>query len=191
MRSFISWTVGVGLLCWGICSTLSLLSELHIVVDGLNWSISHVSVSLKTVLLEIGKRVSETVSEYRALVRGMARLLHLPRLPSFVYDVIGVVTFSIRRGYWLGERDAQAVDEMHALYPIEEGPWPGTEEWKVWAKRYDRFYRKHPLRRWYNRHSRRWPFPDVVSSTLVYGGSVAIILSVLFGIDYVYRHFAA
>jgi hypothetical protein len=56
MRGFI----GIVLFCWAVFSALSLLSDLHFLVDGLNWSISHLDFSFKAVLIEIGRRISES-----------------------------------------------------------------------------------------------------------------------------------
>jgi hypothetical protein len=104
MRSTIFRIIAIVAFCWAIFGLLSLLSELRFLVDALDWSISHVSISFKAILLEIGKRISEAVSGYREFVRMIARLLHLPYLPSWVYEVVAVITLSIGRGLWPGER---------------------------------------------------------------------------------------
>jgi hypothetical protein len=188
MRSAIFRIVAVVTFCWAVFGLLSLLSELKILVDGLDWSISHASISYKEILLEIGRRISQAVSGYREIVRSLARLLHLPRLPSFVYDVIGIVMFSIGRGYWIGQRANQAYfvwfeREKSERYPLKK------------------YLRKHPLLyaskrfkiyflpTWFGRFRLSRFLGLLVSIWVVYGGVIAIVLVALFGVDYAYRHF--
>jgi hypothetical protein len=99
--------IAVVLFCWAVFGLLSLLSDLKFFVDGVDLSIAHVSILVRDFLLTIGKWISEAVSGYRELVRGLARLLHLPRLPPVLYDVVGVLSFSIGCGFWLGRRDVE------------------------------------------------------------------------------------
>jgi hypothetical protein len=112
MRKCFLTTVGIVLVFWGVTSALSLLSELHFLVDGLNWSIAHVAVSFKAVLLEIGRGISEAISGYRALVQGLVQPLHLPVLPHYVYDCLGVFCLSLGRGYWLYRRKKRQSDDF-------------------------------------------------------------------------------
>jgi hypothetical protein len=102
--------IAIAAFCWAAFGLVSLLSELKFLIDGLDWSISHWAISYKDVLLKLGKLVSRAVSGYREFVRSTARLLHLPHLPSYLYDVIGVAALSIGCGYWLGRRGVQACE---------------------------------------------------------------------------------
>ena len=69
----------VVMFAWAMFAALSVLSELKFLVDGLGWSVAHVAISFKAILLETGKRVSEVVSGYRGFVHGLAQLLHLSK----------------------------------------------------------------------------------------------------------------
>jgi hypothetical protein len=184
MRSAIFRVVAVITFCWAIFALLSLLSELKFVTDGLQWSISHSSISFKAILLEIGKRVPQAVSGYRDLVRALARLIHLPQL-AFVYDFFGVAAFSVGRGFWLHQRQ-RWVRIRGPLFKVTH-----TLESYVGLR----------VLRWTIVHT-KWkdalgavklfadPVIHFVAIIIVYGGFVAIVLGALLGIDYLYRHFA-
>ena len=188
MRSVIFRVIATAAFCWAVFGLLSLLSEFKFLVDGLDWSISHWGISYRDVLLEIGKRISQAVSGYREFVRSFARLLHLPHLPSFMYDVIGVVAFSIGRGYSLGQRGikirykhltALGIDpsvrlenEMHHrkfLIIRKENPFGDDDPSWLRQAIYDddkkalvrQYYRKHPLQSWYKNLSdnKLWMLP--------------------------------
>lgn len=193
MRSAIFRVIAVVAFCWAILGLLSLLSELKFVIDGLDWSISHVAISSKAVLLEIGKRLPQAVSGYRELVRALVPLLHLPHLPSVAYDFFGVAAFSVGRGYW----SYQKVKEKQWLRirDLDFSPFPllkltHTLEGYVGLR----------VLRWTILHT-KWKdvlgvvklFADPVihfaAISTVYGGSVTIVLTALFGIDFTYRYF--
>jgi hypothetical protein len=202
--------VGVAF-CWAVFALLSRLSELKFLVDAIDWSIAHASISFKAILLEIGKRISEAVSGYRGLVREVARLLHLPHLPSFVYDVFGVVTFCVGHANWLLARD----DRKWGEYIENEKNWaeerrfskqiPDDAEYLPWSPSDKRL----PMRRLALELSMFLIFRFVsikyieqVAGTprfhrmvrpvklaigiLTYGALVGVVLSALFGIDFVY-----
>jgi hypothetical protein len=153
--------LGVVLFCWGIFSALSLLSELHFLVDGLNWSIRHWDFSFEAVLLEIGRQISEAVSGYRALIRGLVALLHLPVLPHYVYDGLGIICFSLRWGTRQYRYDKAAADYSNQI--------PKTSEWLEFFP---------------------YPYTPGPFDLIEYAAKASVVLFVLFGIDYVYRHFA-
>jgi hypothetical protein len=195
-RSGLTSIVGIGLFCWAVFGLLSLLSELKFLVEAVHWSVGHVSISFKDILLEIGKRISQAVSGYREFVRSVARLLHLPHLSSFLYDVIGVVTFS-GLGYRLGRRAIQARKEWWSAMIERRFPGSGLREVPVELEEDYMYWREHPLQLAYIRlrQNVRWlPLPvggrKIVARCLVYGGAVAVVLAALFTVDYVYRHFA-
>lgn len=188
MRSAIFRIIAVVAFCWFIFGLLSLLSELKFVIDGLDWSISHVSISSRSVLLEIGKRVPHVISGYRELVRALARLLHLPHLPSFVYDFSGVAAFSVGRGFWLYQREKEK--RRVKIRGLLLQPTHTLEN-----------YVGLRVLRWTIVHT-KWKdvlgivklFADPVihfaAITIVYGGFVAIVAAALFVTDLIYRHFA-
>jgi hypothetical protein len=188
MRSAIFRVIAVVAFCWAIFGLLSLLSELKFLIDGLDWSISHVSISYKAVLLEVGRRVPQTVSGYHELVRLLAGLLHLPHLPSFVYDVFSVVAFSVGRGFWLYQRS-------------KERRWVRIRGPLLQLTHTLESYVGLRVLRWTILHT-KWkdvlgavklfadPVIHIAAICIVYGGCVAIVLAALFGIDFVYRHFS-
>lgn len=254
IRKYIGWVIGIALFVWAIFGTLSLLSKLAFLVAALNWSIENVTISIKPILLEIGKRISEAVTGYRELMHGIARLLHLPHLPSFVYDVLGVITFSVGRGAQLGKTAGArrsdslqaeknvARKRLEALYQFRPKKGQDSLRWSV-SNRLDQEADKiaasavdprFPLSRLAQKLDVRirkvigpayrsldelmsWTRASINSTKsvswlvgsvrlkfyfwssslvrllayiLVYGGLVAIVIAALFGIDYLYRHFA-
>jgi hypothetical protein len=191
MLKFIGWIVGIALFCWATVSAFSIFSELKFLVDGWTWSVDQVPISIKTVALAIGKYVSSVVGGYREFVHGLVQMLHLPRLPQFVYDVAGVIAFSVGRGRWI-ERKARA-----AAYKEFGFDMAATYE------RYPLQLRVVALRSWlYNRfipggeqaflgYPRRSRFLILAAQCIIYGGLVATVLAALFAIDFLYRHFSA
>ena len=99
----IGWIVGIVLFVWATVSAFSIFSELKFLVDGWTWSVDQVPIFIKAIALAIARRVSDIVRGYREFVRGLARMLLLPRLPSWVYDTAGILAFSIGRGYRLSK----------------------------------------------------------------------------------------
>lgn len=158
MRRFIVGVIGIALFCWATVSAFSIFSELKFLVDGWTWSIDQVPISIKAIALAVGKYVSGIVGGYREFVRGLVQMLHLPRLPQPVYDAVGIVTFSMGRGYWIAK---QVVDN-------------GT------APRFGAYFRR--------RGHRFIVF--AIALFIVCSSAVASVLAVLFGIDFLYRHFA-
>jgi hypothetical protein len=63
------------------------------------------------VALAVGKYVSGIVGGYREFVHGLVAMLHLPKLPQFVYDVFCIAAFSIGRGVWIGKKVENALIE--------------------------------------------------------------------------------
>jgi hypothetical protein len=209
-RSGLTSIVGIGLFCWAAFGLLSLLSDLAFVIAAVDWSIGHVSISFKDIILGFGKWISDAVSGYREFVRGVARLLHVPSLPPVVYDVLGVIAFSLGRGYLLGRRALKETAELFAtLFATDE-----EHANKAPAVAIDGFA---PLRnvaelllryigiaglhlptvvfapdkvKWTRSTWWRVKFAMPAIWTLVYGTAVSLVLGLLFGIDYVYRHFA-
>lgn len=66
-------------------------------MKGFDWSVSHVSTSIKATLLDIGKPISEAVSGYRGVVSELANRPHITPLPSAVYHALGILAFSVVR----------------------------------------------------------------------------------------------
>jgi hypothetical protein len=191
VRSGLAAIIGIVLFCWALVSTFSLASELRFVVDGLNWSIGHWAISFKAVFLEIGRRISEVVLEYRALVHGLVQLLHLPALPHYIYDWLGVISFSVCRGYWLFRRDLVAADEWFLQEPFNIDYREVLPRLHVFGLNSSfnisqRLERLGLLSPW-GKNGERLRLLITVS---IYASVVGIVLFVLFGIDYVYRRFA-
>jgi hypothetical protein len=160
---------------WAMFAALSLLSELKFLVDGLGWSITHVAISFKAILLEIGKRVSEVVAGYREFVHGLAQLLHLPRFAQYVYDILGVASFSTSKGIALMWRDVQLA--------VKAG-----KDQKVKESALSHFVMETILL--FPAFAQKSPTFFALAMTLLYVGTVAAAVSSLFGIDWLYRHFA-
>jgi hypothetical protein len=164
MRSILR-IIAVVAFCWAVFGLLSLLSELKFVADALNWYVAHVSLALRDIPILIGQYISTTVLAYRDWVREAAALLRLPPdLPSWAYDAVGVVTFSIVRGYRRLPLEKMAV-KLHM--------------------RIENFFF-----RLFHRISPAWIPVWAFCRLLVYGSAVAIALFMLFSFDYVYRHLA-
>jgi hypothetical protein len=108
MRNRATWLVGVGLLCWGVASAISILSELKLPVDAWHWSVEQFPFSVRVVLLAVGDRASEFVSHYREGVRFLVAALHLPQLAQFECDLFGVAMFLAGLGYWVWRRGQYA-----------------------------------------------------------------------------------
>lgn len=186
MRSAIFRVIAAVAFCWAIFGLLSLLSELKFVIDGVGWLVSHFPISLKPVLLGIGKRVPQAISGYRELVLALARLLHLPHLPSFLFDSVGVVAFSVGRGFWSYQRAREKL-KIRVFSPLLR--LTHTLENYVGLR----------VLRWALHHT-KWkdvlgtvkrfvdPVIHFAAISSVYGGGAAIALTALFGIDFMYRH---
>ena len=104
MRKLVVLIVGIVTFVWATVSAFSIFSELTFLVDGWTWSVDHGPIFIKNIALAVGKKVHEIVGGYREFVRGLVKMLHLPPLPSLVYDMVGILAFSIGRGYRLGTR---------------------------------------------------------------------------------------
>jgi hypothetical protein len=198
MRNLIGWVIGITLLCWGVTSAFSIFSELKFIVDGWTWSVDQVPLSIRAVFLAVGKWASGLVSDYRAFVHLVVGLLHLPHLPQYIYDGLGVVTFSAGRGYWLG-RHAQKkgkafwdkailIDEKSQMYRTV-GREPLFMSWvEVLSSLIAHLLNKLGMEvSWLDDHLE---VIRLFTWSLVYGVLVAIILAALFGTDFAYRHFA-
>jgi len=151
--------------CWAVFGLLSLLSDLKFVADAANWYVAHVSLALRDIPIFIGQYMSAAVATYREWVREVAALLHLPPdVPFWAYDALGVVAFSIGRGY--------------RRLPLE------TMAVKLHMRMENFFFRL------FHRISPTWIPVWAFCRLLVYGSAVAIALFMLFSFDYVYRHLA-
>jgi hypothetical protein len=205
MLKFIGWIFAAVLFCWATVSAFSIFSEVKFLVDGWTWSVDQVPTSINVIALAVGKHVSGVVGGYREFVHGLAQMLHLPRLPQVVYDVAGTVAFSIAGGRWIAKRAHSSV------YKIDfTRPWNIDENIRLVNERLQHY----PIKRftdafaiWIEWHlPRKAEDPDeppdlrnyrcslFVANAIVYGGLVAIVIAIiitaLFGIDYLYRHFA-
>jgi hypothetical protein len=258
----VGFIVGIVLFCWATVSAFSIFSELKFLGDGWMWSVDQVPITIKSVALMVGKHVSGVVGGYREFVHGLVQMLHLPHLPQFIYDVLGIAAFSVGRGrsWFLGKIRQQEKFRPQALDALWKDPslkaklqaraaiW-GREElvdryledpnekekflssgWEykeqavemteeerdlsrvksllyltvlseVLKLQNDRF----PLRRAYLALDsaavhfpgiRALPFSwrllltELFSVSVVYVSVVAILIAALFGIDFLYRHFA-
>jgi hypothetical protein len=206
MLRLIGTIVGIALFCWATVSAFSIFSELKFLVDGWTWSVDQVQISIKSVALVVGKYVSGIVGGYREFVHGLVQMLHLPKLPQVVYDAGGMACFSVGRGYWLGERSRKKV----RAYEYRMIDLIGSKEEERQAREARRFVRAHPL--WFiitdvqsyignrfapfllGRSDKITKIKNITIRTtamcLVYGTAVAVVLTALFGIDFLYRHFA-
>jgi hypothetical protein len=191
MLKFIGWMIDIVLLCWATVSAFSIFSELKFLVDGWTWSVGQVPISIKAVALTIGKWANGIVGGYRAFIHELVQISHLPRLPQIVYDVGGAMTFSIGRGYWLGRRASYHAKNVSGDYGAAL-----SEARKKWVAD---FKEQFPILEIASSVlfllSRKFSTASIVlldkiSIALVYGGLVAIVIAVLFGIDYLYRHVA-
>jgi hypothetical protein len=113
MFKVIGWVIGIVLFCRATVSALSIFSQLTFLVDGWTWSVDQVTISIKAIALAIGKYVSGIVGGYRGFVHGLVQMLHLPKLPQFVCDGVGVVAFSISRGIRIALGDQE--DTLNSL----------------------------------------------------------------------------
>jgi hypothetical protein len=159
-------------------------------VDGWTWSVDQVPITVKVIALAVGKWVSGVVGGYREFVHGLVQMLHLPHLPQYLYDALGVVTFSIGRGHWIGRQIWERIKNR----PVTTFPPRGLDRLFIkttMATRARPFAVMAPL--FAPLPSVFWVFTWIIIfifEALVYGSLVAIVIATLFGIDYVYRHFA-
>lgn len=203
MRNYFSWVIGIGLFVWATFGLVSILSKLHFAMDAWSWCVARVPISQRPILVEFRHHVSDWVASYRELVHEIAQTLHLPRLPQLIYDAVGVVAFSIGRGQWIGRRaDMRAAD-----FVLESGELDHLEtDDEMLAGLYRRFPLEglkdkitfllrqqivnHLSRVWMKRPQVWRNLTAQMALILVYGGIVALVLAALFGIDFLYRHFA-
>jgi predicted cation transporter len=150
MFKLVGWVVGIALFCWATVSAFSIFSELKFLVDGWSWSVGQVPISIKAIVLMIGKYVSGIVGGYREFVERLVQMLHLPSLPQIAYDSIGVI--------------GAVVAVRITTFVVAEEAFDAP----LSPKRSVQF----------------------VESTVANSFAVALVLSVLFGIDFLYRHFA-
>ena len=171
MREFIGWAIGIVAFVWATISSFSIFAELKFLVDGWSWSVEHVPipVTFRQALLYVGQWVSVKVANYRDFVHWLVATLNLPHYPQLVYDTAGVVAFSIRQG----GRAAKADFERHAQ---EDDALRAAHD-----DRYDRFARE----------AAQAMLPTVWLLFLIPAAlSVALVMALLFGIDWLYRSFA-
>jgi len=199
VRKLIVSIIGIVTFVWATLSAFSIFSDLKFLVDGWTWSVDHVPILIKNIALAVGKRVSEIVGGYREFVRGLVQMLHLPPLPSLVYDMAGLLAFSIGRGYRLGEIvRKRSVDAI-----VSHLDWLNKNMFTKDPRDFPKVRKPHfCLFRIAGRietyllfgrpaDSRLWSFwvARALGSIVAYGGAVLVILCVLFGIDHVYRNF--
>jgi hypothetical protein len=194
MLKFIGWVIGIALFCWATVSALSIFSELKFLVDFSTWSVDQVPISIKAIALAVGKSVSGVVGGYREFIQGLVQML---RLPQLVYDVVGVAAFSIVRGIRIGDEVDWKVLRLAAQIDDEfgmgiEGFGEGQEERlkQFPIKMFSLAVTNLLMPRFLDIYEARgWRVLSVVGDVVVYGGLVAIVVSALFSVDLVYRHF--
>jgi hypothetical protein len=204
MRPTIFRIVAVAGFCWAVFGLLSLLSELKFLIDALNWSVGHVSISLKDILHGLAKWISAVVLGYRDLVRSFfSRVFHIPHLPAVVYDVISITVFSFGRGFWFGLLAAKQSEAAWKRYI--DTPDANTrleilrsfESHPLLLRVSERLLERYGIsmlrvasglgpRSWRTWLLYKFLLPTIF--TLVYGAVVALALCLLFSIDYAYRH---
>jgi len=220
MLRLIGTIVGIVLFCWAAVSAFSIFSELKFLVDGWTWSVDQVPISIKSIALAVGKYVSGIVGGYREFVHGLVHLLHVPTLPQFVYDVLGVVAFSVGRGLRvLRKARAGIAEHFRRFTHVAEPTIPNFNSMSdmqqiralvEWARDKPQYYRRSdfPLNAFCDSvttHATRYFYPEhrptafesflvnaiyFVTPITIYGSAVGIPLAILFGIDFLYRHFA-
>jgi hypothetical protein len=201
--------------CWALFGLVSLLSDLKFLVDGLGWAINH-DFSLRALLLEVGRRISAVISSYREFLINLAYSFHLPVFPHYVYDIAGIVGLSAGRGYWLGRTETKQIKQWSAEYnELLERHFAIIDD-SIKNNSYDISNGELTLINEQIKNKREqidkmsYPFPlfkpiltlvlwirsglglTVTSGTrtFVYFCLIAIVLCVLFGIDYLYKTFA-
>jgi ElaB/YqjD/DUF883 family membrane-anchored ribosome-binding protein len=215
IRKYVGWVIGVALFVWGTISAFSIFEKLKFLVDGWSYSVGHfpMPTSAREVLLLIGKWVSVKVANYRDFVHSVVATLGLPHLPQTVYEAAGIFIFSVRRGYQVGKRQADA-DRQHLvdfhsknlekLSELANRPGLGLDERlqkmkeqqrsafrgeKPFVSKWSRLY-GDMLRDFAAERPWAWVGIRVISLVLVYGTAVTLVIAALFGIDYLYRQFA-
>ena len=202
----IGWIVGIVLFVWATVSAFSIFSELKFLVDGWTWSVDQVPIFIKAIALAIARRVSDIVRGYREFVRGLARMLLLPRLPSWVYDTAGILAFSIGRGYRLSKLAEKRYEEARNR-AFRDGKAPGEFRGSPLVSAAHRigYYIEESAKPYILKIVPSWRQRAMLPTrpmslmsvlvwasalTAVYGIVVLAIVGLLFGIDYAYRHFA-
>jgi hypothetical protein len=198
MLNLVGWVIGIVLFVWATVSAFSIFSELKFLVDGWTWSVGQVPISIEAIALVVGKYVSGVVGGYREFVHGLVKMLHLPQLPSVAYDIVGVITFAVARGFRIGQKASARYSKTYrnSLPPNIESLEGGTQE-LIRERVYKETMPQFPLVKLSEIVDMRvfislplavlgmhW----VLSLIVVYGGAVGFILAALFGIDYLYRH---
>lgn len=208
MFKFIGRVVAIVLFCWATVSAFSIFSELKFLIDGWTWSVGQVPISIKAIALAIGKHVSGIVGGYREFVHGLVQVLHLPYLPQEVYDTGVVAASSMACGNWLFRRAKRKFIEAEVRLEARRLSEQDTDSvYEAYVEEGERLRKRFPLfalsaiiavplyllfssdeslselRRVEN-------FVFFCAGIILHGCVVAIVINMLFNIDYLYRHFA-
>jgi hypothetical protein len=201
-----AFTVGICLAAFGWLSTLS---RLKFVLDSLVWSIDRIPENLQTILGVLGHSISEAVSGYRGLVTKLVSVLHLPRMRPIVYDVIAITFPSAGLGYRLGMRNITTLRENLVQGEALRKKYERRLRWRNKSRQkalseYGEHFQENIQPFWLAQYADRlsnflngtigyllpWGLADRMAAVMFYGAVVSVVVASLFGIDYLYRHFA-
>jgi hypothetical protein len=210
LHKYVLWSAFIVGVCLAAFGWLSTLSRLKFVLDSLVWSIDRIPPNLQAILQVVGHNISEAVSGYRELVAKLVRVLQLPKMRPIVYDVIAIAFPSAGLGYQLGMKNIttlrENLAESDALRKKYEKRW--RRRWykssQSARKVYDEHYEENIQPFWLAQYADRlsnflngtvgyllpWGLADRVAAVIFYGAVVSSVVAGLFGIDYLYRHFA-
>ncbi len=203
-----------GVFCWGVFASLSTLSKLDFAVDFLNWSVGQAPITLKSALLAVGRIISAAVSIYREHIRDLAHLLRLPLMPHFAYDLFGIIGLSAGRGYKVGMPQIEVLrDNLDARDQLKQilDRRRSSRRYGFGAAEKDNLRRHYegkiepffvarravvisdfinkPLEWIVRSEDLSIAISDGIAAIICYGALVSVVVAVLFGIDYCYRHF--
>jgi hypothetical protein len=206
MRKALFHIVTIVAACWAVFGFVSILSKLQFAVDAGNWFVAHVPA--KQLFLDLRNWLADALSGYHDFMHGVTRVFHLPQLPPFVYDMIGMVSFAVGRGYELSAAVGEKRHEFWLALPHATESDPGdrhpsmsekdqhlqarSEAFRLTDRRYPLYTLVIKLAHMQVLLPRSWwhvtgDASFFVARILVYGGVVAVILAGLFGVNYIYR----
>jgi hypothetical protein len=217
IRKAVGWTIAAVSALWALHGLVSILSKLHFVMDAWNWGVALVPIAHRPIVVEFRHQVADWIAGYRELIHGLVQMLRLPRLPQLGYDMLGVVMFSVGRGVRILvdaasnategrlQRTEQLIPNYRSMTPAEQSvAWyklSDTQIDEINANLYSGFQildfceraMKATTIALFPKSLQSEPVEltvGVIVHGVVYGGLVGIPIAALFGLDYLYRHFA-
>jgi hypothetical protein len=163
-------------------------SKLTFLVDGWVWSVDHIPVVLKGAALAIGEYVSGIVGGYRKFVQVSSRCCTCRSCRKLCTIFLGVTAFSIGRGIWIGWKAQERWESkgIRTRIPLTSiAAYLAVTFWRWLLSPVRGIFRRFEI------DGELLLYPaSTAANAIVFGGLVGCCVAALFGIDWLYRHFA-